>query len=102
MNLLIDILDSEKALCTQENPDVFFEEEDVETTLYAKLVCSGCSLVETCIDKAMQIDDTQGVWGGSTTQERLLFRKKPEYKELHIVMLRKYEGEKSVLNIIRK
>lgn len=54
----------------QVDPEVFFpvSEED-ERVGQAKAICAGCPVVESCLQFALRTG-VEGVWGGTTDQER--------------------------------
>lgn len=43
---------------------------------YAKSICSGCSVRIECLEWAFENGEQSGVWGGLTTEERKLFRRR--------------------------
>lgn len=45
--------------------------ETPETTMAARAICGRCELRERCLDYAVRWREPCGVWGGSTTAERL-------------------------------
>lgn len=49
--------------CRVHDPELWFAERpaDVEA---AKALCSGCPLIELCLDGAIQRREPWGVWGG--------------------------------------
>jgi WhiB family redox-sensing transcriptional regulator len=42
----------------------------------AKAVCAACPVQEQCLDFAMRLRITHGVWGGLTERERRLLRRR--------------------------
>lgn len=62
------------ALCRNEDPELFFP---IGTTgpaasqvHQAKIVCGRCSVVEPCLEWALQTEQDAGVWGGTSEDER--------------------------------
>jgi WhiB family redox-sensing transcriptional regulator len=39
-------------------------------TSAAKTICRSCSVVADCLEEALLVPDTDGIWGGLTTTER--------------------------------
>jgi WhiB family redox-sensing transcriptional regulator len=39
-------------------------------------VCAGCTVRQQCLDFAMQMAETSGIWGGTTPEERIRARRK--------------------------
>ncbi|WP_063794486.1 WhiB family transcriptional regulator [Kitasatospora sp. MBT63] len=66
----------EAAACRHVDPEIFFgvRAENAESrTRAAKLVCSGCLVREPCLRRAMEHEESDGVWGGLTPAERRRF-----------------------------
>jgi WhiB family redox-sensing transcriptional regulator len=60
----------EQAACTQSDPDAWYPEKggNVEQ---AKRVCNHCCPVRPeCLDYALDTNQTQGIWGGLSVNER--------------------------------
>ena len=57
------------AACRGLDPEIFFPalDDDVDD---AKVVCTSCSVRETCLEFALQVREKEGVWGGATEKER--------------------------------
>jgi WhiB family redox-sensing transcriptional regulator len=65
-----------RALCRDEDPELFFP---IGTTgpaatqvAEAKQVCRRCSVVEDCLDWALETGQDAGVWGATSEDERRL------------------------------
>lgn len=64
------------AACRDADPDLFFppdgasapEREVLESA--ARLVCLGCPVREPCLSWALAVHERNGVWGGTTEEER--------------------------------
>lgn len=71
-------MDYEKAACTTANPELFFPEGTKEqqgvATYKAKHICSGCTIAKQCLAEALA-NDEEGIWGGTTTNERKAMKK---------------------------
>ncbi|MEH0580876.1 MULTISPECIES: WhiB family transcriptional regulator [Streptomyces] len=68
------------AACRHEDPDLFFpigtSGPALLQTEQAKAVCRRCPVRESCLEWAMETDQTLGVWGGlSETERRALKRR---------------------------
>lgn len=72
--------------CAQTDPDLFFAKDPLEgarsvNEVYeneaaAKEVCKPCPYRVQCLETAMMdVDGTQGIWGGTTHNERRRIRK---------------------------
>lgn len=72
--------------CAEADPEAFFSEDRPEGNLMlnrlayplereAKLVCSECPYKMRCLEYALKNPDIQGIWGGTTEQERRKFRR---------------------------
>ncbi|SDJ44597.1 WhiB family transcriptional regulator [Streptomyces indicus] len=64
----------EQAACVGEDPELFFPVgttgPSVRETQAAKEVCRRCPVTETCLDWALRMGQTTGVWGGTSEAER--------------------------------
>lgn len=66
----------DQALCrsTEHNPvdaDIFFPEPDeTHKIAAAKRLCGQCPVRRTCLDAALEANDTDGIRGGMTEEER--------------------------------
>ncbi len=68
------------AACKSRDPDLFFPISSagrgVEQVRRAKAVCAGCQVRQECLDFALRTRTTEGVWGGTSAEEReLLLRR---------------------------
>lgn len=61
----------------QEYPELFFPEDAHQhwstrspEIAFAKLVCERCPLILQCREYAVFADESYGIWGGMTAQER--------------------------------
>jgi WhiB family redox-sensing transcriptional regulator len=61
------------ALCAQSDPDLWFQENT--TPAQARALCRGCPLTEPCLQEALR-SPVVGVWGATTTQERVGLRRR--------------------------
>jgi Transcription factor WhiB len=62
---------TEQALCAQADPDTWFPrkgQNDLVRT--AKKVCARCPVRIECLDHALTIRDPNGIWGGTSPEER--------------------------------
>ena len=62
-----------QALCAQTDPELFFNDGNQFAYATAVQICSGCPVINDCLDYAInnRIDD--GVWGGLTPTQRRAF-----------------------------
>ena len=64
------------ASCRDSDPDVFFPDgEDVEAIARAKEICAGCPVRADCLAFAVELNQTDGIWGGRTSAERRRLRR---------------------------
>lgn len=65
------------AACREVDSDVFFPPVDVESTAErlsreaaAKEICAACPVRTECLEWALSVGESHGVWGGRTESER--------------------------------
>jgi WhiB family redox-sensing transcriptional regulator len=64
------------ASCREADPDLFFPAEAGDATDALK-ICRGCPVQAECLDWALEMRITYGVWGGATERDRRrILRKK--------------------------
>lgn len=61
-----------EGLCAQTDPDLFFPED--KSSRVPKAICARCPVRVTCLDYAIENNETQGIWGGMTAAERRRIR----------------------------
>ncbi|OQR61190.1 transcription factor WhiB [Streptomyces maremycinicus] len=70
----------EHAECRHEDPDLFFpigtSGPALLQTEQAKTVCRRCPVQEQCLEWAMETDQTLGVWGGTSENERRALKRR--------------------------
>lgn len=59
-----------EALCSQTDPEIFFPEKGGET-MTAVQVCRRCPVQATCLQWAIDNNETYGVWGGMSYRSRI-------------------------------
>jgi WhiB family transcriptional regulator, redox-sensing transcriptional regulator len=68
--------------CLRADPDLFFPISGAGPALkqiaQAKAICADCSVRGKCLDFARQQDPLQGIWGGTTPEERLRARRREQ------------------------
>jgi WhiB family redox-sensing transcriptional regulator len=71
------MIDFENAACTEEDTDLFFPEgKDIQGKIaLAKAICASCPIAVQCLNMALA-EDAEGVWGGTTTDERKRFKRR--------------------------
>lgn len=66
----------EQGLCREVTSDIFFYEEQERGSekqsriSQAKAVCSICPVKQKCLDFSIRTNQTHGIWGGLTQDER--------------------------------
>jgi WhiB family redox-sensing transcriptional regulator len=65
--------------CLSADPDLFFPVATGaaahKEAARAQRVCAGCQVRQECLDFAMRHGETDGIWGGTTPDERLRARR---------------------------
>lgn len=61
--------------CKDVDVAIFFPKQG-GSTKEAKLICESCYMVRECLDEAMSDATIQGIWGGTTENERMEARKR--------------------------
>jgi WhiB family redox-sensing transcriptional regulator len=57
--------------CAGNTDHEFFPDDEAgDAAQAAKAVCSGCELRDRCLDYALSMRMTAGIWGGRSTRER--------------------------------
>jgi hypothetical protein len=77
--------DPTDALCAQVDPELFFPESagNVSTQIrQAKSICKECPIINDCLIEALTKDYMDGIWGGTTPNERRELKKR--YKQVAI------------------
>ena len=63
-----------KSACRDEDPEVFFPIGNTGPAVFqieaAKKVCKTCTVVEPCLQWALETGQDSGVWGGLSEDER--------------------------------
>jgi WhiB family transcriptional regulator, redox-sensing transcriptional regulator len=70
----------DQARCAETDPDAFFPEKG-QSNRPAKQVCSGCEVSGECLSYALRHDIREGIWGGTSEQQRRQLRKRHEQQE---------------------
>lgn len=69
-----------RAACRDEDPELFFPVGDVGPALLqiaeAKAVCRRCPVVDECLSWALTMGEDDGVWGGTSADERRVIRRR--------------------------
>jgi WhiB family redox-sensing transcriptional regulator len=67
----------QRAACTQVFPELFFpaSPKDDQQIKMAKQICQDCPVLDECYVYAMNVN-VDGVWAGTTPEQRKLSRKK--------------------------
>lgn len=65
--------------CASADPDLFFPVSPTGIAAaeaeQARRICSGCRVRRQCLDFAMEHGETEGIWGGTTPEERVRARR---------------------------
>ena len=64
------------AVCRGFDISVFFpDESDSKSIAHAKEICASCPVQQECTSYAVEHNQTDGIWGGTTRQERRRLRR---------------------------
>lgn len=63
------------ALCRGQDPARWFPGPGRAAAQEGKTVCRACPVRAECLDWAIQADERDGIWGGTTPDERTLIRR---------------------------
>jgi WhiB family redox-sensing transcriptional regulator len=68
----------EAAACLTAGDEISFfpTPEDAQMATAAKAVCATCPVVDSCLSYAIETNQTEGVWGGTTSAERTKLRRR--------------------------
>jgi WhiB family redox-sensing transcriptional regulator len=66
----------EIASCRFTSVSFFPSPEDAEGIGQAKAVCAQCPVIEECLAYAIETNQAEGVWGGTTARERVKLRRR--------------------------
>ena len=65
--------------CLNTDPDVFFPvavgSAASKQVARAMRICAGCTVRQQCLDFAMRSGEKDGIWGGTTPEERVRARR---------------------------
>jgi WhiB family transcriptional regulator, redox-sensing transcriptional regulator len=68
--------------CLHADPDLFFPISAtgpaIKQIAQAKEICAGCAVRGKCLEFARAQDSLQGIWGGTTPEERLRTRRREQ------------------------
>ncbi len=66
-----------EASCRGHELSVFFPDEgDLAGIDRAKAICENCPVNDLCLSYAVETNQTEGIWGGATKQERRRLRRR--------------------------
>ena len=68
------------ANCLDTDPEIFFSDSETyrltaQTIKKAKAVCQSCDVRNECLEYAVQDIGLMGIWGGTTSRERIAMRR---------------------------
>lgn len=74
--------------CKNKDTEMFFLEHGDRAQSKRKkeqkalAICRTCPVIQKCLDHALKVPETYGVWGGTTADQRfmMLKNKKPHYR----------------------
>lgn len=65
--------------CLSADPELFFPIATgtvaARQIMKAQQICANCQVRQQCLDFAMRTGEVHGVWGGTTPEERIRFRR---------------------------
>lgn len=64
-----------RARCKGKPTDLFFPGQWEGTARRAKRICYQCPVRQECLDYAVENNISEGIWGGMSKRERILYRK---------------------------
>lgn len=69
-----------RAACLEKDPELFFPVGNTGPALLqieeAKAVCRSCSVMDTCLQWAIESGQDAGVWGGMSEDERRALKRR--------------------------
>jgi WhiB family transcriptional regulator, redox-sensing transcriptional regulator len=69
----------EAGACASADPDLFFPisaaGKGAAQIARARHICAGCRVRRECLDFAITTGETEGIWGGTTPDERIRVRR---------------------------
>ena len=72
----LPVPDLPRAACAEVDPDLWFS-DDRHRTVVARQFCAGCPELDPCLEYAIGDPSLLGLWGGTTTRERMALRRLP-------------------------
>jgi WhiB family redox-sensing transcriptional regulator len=60
----------EDAACLGLDAAIFFPESEKEEEVVVEEICDSCIVQDPCLEYAVQREEKEGVWGGTTGKER--------------------------------
>lgn len=64
------------AACRDDSEGLFFPDEtDIGTINAAKAICAACPVQDECLSYAIETNQSQGIWAGTTPKERRRLRR---------------------------
>lgn len=58
------------ASCAFVDPDLWYPHDKGDPGVVAKRICYSCPVREECLEYALANDESHGIWGGLSRQER--------------------------------
>lgn len=78
----------DQGMCRYEDPELFFpiseSSDDAKRQIEeAKQICKICQVNQKCLEWALERPKEDGVWGGTTKEERVAMRAKGRARVVH-------------------
>ncbi|KAB2348408.1 WhiB family transcriptional regulator [Actinomadura rudentiformis] len=79
---------TDRAICRGADPDLFFPigysaEVLQEQQRQAKEICGNCPVTADCLSWALKVGEPDGIWGGTTPEERRHLRRRADAPARH-------------------
>lgn len=78
----------ERASCASVGGDLWFP-EPTSTAHAAKKICSTCPVKRQCLAYALENNETEGIWAGTSPRERQALRPAPSWSTERAVEVRR-------------
>lgn len=74
---VLDVADDVVPPCTQHDPEMFFPDTGRQADIQAaRAVCRDCPILAKCLNAALAVTWTEGIWAGTTADERTAIRRR--------------------------
>ncbi len=66
----------DSAACRDDTEGLFFpDDSDLGSINAAKAICAGCPVADECLAYAIDTNQSEGIWAGTTAKERRRIRR---------------------------